>query len=387
MSVDQRSPEPEKPAGKSPIQQLVEAFRRRDPDEFKKLVSHFEHPWLLGIATNHRGDRHVGKEFLVPRTDVNPVPDRRALYTFAEADTDLERQQIVWRNLPVFLELMHDAVDRMPTELAEVIGTLDVLIGDNILGFGPHSDTIDALVGRLNLDHAEASHIYEALETFGQIAAALLTARIGPTKQNVDISALVGGLPVVVLLLASRLDDRPQQLVEAAFATEAQPGAASGVTTGREHHSAASRLVEAEPFAPASSVLTTRLAQLPWVRTVVEAIQQNPLLAHTRGDPAGFTGLGLRLPSRIPVRGGCRDRGRSSPAVAVGHLATQQRPRAGWSICDDDPDWYRPLRGPPAGAGPDRRGRACRVERRLGLPHSGRMSDCPQVARWRRPDG
>jgi DNA-directed RNA polymerase specialized sigma24 family protein len=233
MSVDRRSLDPEESAGKSPIQQLVEAFRRRDPDEFKKLVCHLERPlvaylywrhgpsweracelahdtietactslrsgknpkdpwpWLLGIANNHLEDRHVGKELPVQITDFNPVPDRHALNTFAKANTDLERQQVVWRNLPVFLELMHDAIDRMPTELAQVIGTLGALVEDDALGFDPHSDTIDALVGRLDLDHAEVSRINEALETFQQIAAALLTARIGPSKQNVDTSALV----------------------------------------------------------------------------------------------------------------------------------------------------------------------------------------------------
>jgi DNA-directed RNA polymerase specialized sigma24 family protein len=101
-------------------------------------------PWLFGIANDRLADQRVDEEFIVPDTDFNPVPDRCALNTFIEADTELERQQVVSRNLPVFLELMHNAVDGMPTKLREVIGTLVALTECHPLEFDQRGDTIDA---------------------------------------------------------------------------------------------------------------------------------------------------------------------------------------------------------------------------------------------------
>jgi hypothetical protein len=138
-----------------------------------------------------------------------------------------------------------------------------------------------------------------------------------------------------VLLLAVWLDDRRQQLVEAAFATEAQPGAASGATTVKAHHSAAPPLVKAEPFAQASSALTARLVQLPWIRTMVEAIQQNPLLAQylTRGTAATVAGV-VAIVAAIGVTsavvGGSPDGGdRVDPATPVASGNTAAPPSGG----------------------------------------------------------
>ncbi|MEV4756900.1 sigma-70 family RNA polymerase sigma factor [Micromonospora sp. NPDC049559] len=232
-------------------------------------------PWLFTIADNKLRSyyRRAERKHVVLDGEQRDRADPHALAAFAEAEDRLVRDLTVRQNLPVFLDLVGDALRSLSARDRETLTVHLSSPGQRLPDAQARSATIDALVERVGVDRPEASRrLYEAMAALRRVAGALLMARtslgacaglraklpgdhpyhgsldersrpkvmqhVGQCKackaRLAQAMTLVGGLPTLVLFLVVELDERRDRFVEAAFADAATDEARRGEPDERD---------------------------------------------------------------------------------------------------------------------------------------------------------